>query len=460
MKRHIFVVDDELDIRGTLAGIFEDEGYEVTSAPDGRAALKMLDERVPDLVLLDIWMPGMDGLEVLAKIRERHPDLAVIMISGHGNVETAVRAIKQGAYDFIEKPLSMEQVLLTVRHVLDMQRLKSENLILRERVESKYEIIGTSPGIQALKEQVGLAAPSDSRVLITGENGTGKELVARQIHMQSARREKPFIEVNCAALPEELIESELFGHEKGSFTGATGKRRGKFDVADGGTIFLDEIADMSLRTQAKVLRILQEQKFERVGGAEAITVDVRVIAATNKNLEEMIRQGTFREDLYFRLNVIPLHMPPLRERKSDIPLLVEHFVRQFCAGASLATKTIEPEAVSYMTDYPWPGNVRELKNIVERLVIMTPGGVVTVDDLRGTLKYGAPGEEGEGFESVIDEPSWREAKQRFERAYLLRKLAENGGNISRTAEAIGVERTHLHRRIKVLGIDPDQFAQG
>jgi two-component system, NtrC family, nitrogen regulation response regulator NtrX len=456
MKRHILVVDDELDIRTTLAGIFEDEGYEVSLAAEGRQALRSVDDRLPDLVYLDIWMPGMDGMEVLAKIKEKYPEMPVIMISGHGNIETAVKATKLGAFDFIEKPLSMDQILLITRRVMDIQRLEYENRMLREKIETKYEIIGGNASIESLQEQVRLAAPTDSRVLITGENGTGKELVARQIHLQSHRRDKPFIEVNSAAIPEELIESELFGHEKGSFTGAITKRRGKFDLADGGTIFLDEIADMSLRTQAKILRILQEQKFERVGGVESISVDVRVIAATNKDLETLIKEGKFREDLYFRLNVIPLHIPPLRERRSDIPLLVEYFVRQYCLTSGLHFKKFDARAVDLLTAYPWPGNVRELRNIVERLVIMTPTDSVSEEDVARSLKFGALTEDG-GISDFIREPSWREAKTRFEKAFLIRKLLENGGNISRTAESIGVERTHLHRRIKALGIDPDNL---
>jgi two-component system, NtrC family, nitrogen regulation response regulator NtrX len=395
-------------------------------------------------------------MEVFAKIKEKFGDMPVIMISGHGNIETAVKATKLGAFDFIEKPLSLDNVLLMAKRVLDMQRLQSENKLLREKMETRYEIIGESSAIERLREQVSLAAPSESRVLITGENGTGKELVARQIHQQSGRRDKPFIEVNCAALPEELIESELFGHEKGAFTGAIGKRRGKFDLADGGTIFLDEIADMSLRTQAKILRILQEQKFERVGGTETITVDVRVIAATNKDLEGLIKAGAFREDLYFRLNVIPLRVSPLRERKPDIPLLIDYFVRNYCAANGLPPKIFDTKAVELMSDYPWPGNVRELKNIVERLVIMTPTGVVREEDVRRTLKFGLLTEEDE-VSGFMDEASWRDAKTRFERAFILKKLAENGGNISRTAEAIGVERSHLHRRMKFLEIDPDQL---
>ncbi len=452
MTRHILIVDDELEIRKTLAGVLEDEGFKVKSAPDGETALKMIEEDTPDLILLDIWMPGIDGLETLSRIKEKHDDIAVIMISGHGSVETAVKATKLGAYDFFEKPLSLDQVILTTQNVMNMLNLRSENQRLREQIQSRHEIVGESPAIRAVRDQIDRAAPSDGRVMITGENGTGKELVARHIHLLSQRRDKAFIEVNCAAIPEELIESELFGHEKGAFTGATGKRRGKFDLADGGTIFLDEIADMSLRTQAKILRILQERSFERVGGAEVISVDARVIAATNKNLETLIRENRFREDLYFRLNVIPIHVPPLRDRREDIPLFVEHFMKLYCDESGLTRRNFTPDAVEELKNHAWPGNVRELKNIVERLVIMTPNKTVNRRDVSQTLDYGESREQG-AMDDLFDSDTWREAKAVFERAYLEKKLAEHDGNVSRTAEAIGVERSHLHRRIKTLGVD-------
>ncbi len=454
MNRHILIVDDELDIRKTLAGVLEDEGFNVKSAENGSAALKMIDADPPDLVLLDIWMPGMDGLEVLSRIKEKHSDIAVIMISGHGSIDTAVKATKLGATDFFEKPLSLDEILLTTQNVMNMVTLRSENKRLREQIQAEYEILGSSTAIQMVRDQIERAAPSDGRVLITGENGTGKELVARHIHLLSNRRDKTLIVVNCAAIPEELIESELFGHEKGSFTGAVGKRRGKFDLADGGTIFLDEIADMSLRTQAKILRILQERSFERVGGSEVITVDARVIAATNKNLEALIKEDRFREDLYFRLNVIPIHVPPLRERRDDIACFVEHFMKQYCVNSGLTTRIFTPDALEVLRSYSWPGNVRELKNIVERLVIMTPNKTVSRRDVSQTLKAGDIGDR-DGAGELLESESWREAKAEFERAYLVKKLHEHGGNISRTAEAIGVERTHLHRRIKALEIEPD-----
>ncbi|MHA1569270.1 MAG: sigma-54-dependent transcriptional regulator [Alphaproteobacteria bacterium] len=451
MNRQILIVDDEPDICQTLGGILEDEGYRVVSVPSGEKALEVIGNHPPDLVFLDIWMPGMDGLETLEKIKEIAPFLQVIMISGHGNIETAVKATKLGAYDFIEKPLSLSETVLRVNRVMELIRLEEENRQLKQGIEAKHEMIGNHPLIQTLREQIALAAPVDSYVLITGENGTGKELVAWQIHMQSRRAKRSFVEVNCAAIPEELIESELFGHEKGAFTGATEQRRGKFDLADGGTIFLDEIADMSLKTQAKILRILQEQRFERIGGSELIPIDVRVIAATNKNLEKEIAEGRFREDLYFRLNVIPLHVPPLRERREDIKAFVEFFSGAFCARSGLPPKRFEPQALTLLSEYDWPGNVRELKNIVERLVIMTRAEQVSAEETRNALKM-APAK-AETFDVMLDIDDFREARSAFEREYLVRKLEENEGNITKTAESVGIERSNLHRKIKTLNID-------
>jgi len=452
MARQILIVDDEPDICQTLGGILEDEGYEVRTAENGETALRQIGNECPDLVILDIWMPGMDGIDVLKKIKELYPPLQVIMISGHGNVETAVKATKLGAYDFIEKPLSLSETVLTVNRVMDLIRLEEQNRLLREGIDAKFEMIGNDQLIQALREQIALVAPTDGWVLITGENGTGKELVARQIHMQSRRSRNQFVEVNCAAIPEELIESELFGHEKGAFTGATERRRGKFDLADDGTLFLDEIADMSLKTQAKILRILQEQKFERVGGSETIPVNVRVIAATNKNLSEQIAAGKFREDLFFRLNVIPLHVPALRERRMDVPSFIQFFSRNFCARSGLPLRTFAPDAIDLLMNYDWPGNIRELKNIVERLVILTRSAEVTGADVQQTLKI-APART-EAMTELFNFPDYRQARAAFEKAYLLRKLEENNGNISKTAEATGIERSSLHRKIKSLGIEP------
>ena len=450
----ILIVDDEESIRDSLSGILNDEGFRSTTAENGEAALTMLSEEKPDLILLDIWMPGMDGLETLTKIREVHPDQLVVMMSGHGTIETAVKATKLGAYDFIEKPLSLEKLLLCTQNALKIGQLVEENRELKAKMAKDHEMIGSSEPIVALKQQIEIAAPTSGWVLITGENGTGKELVARAIHSLSKRQAKPFIEVNCAAIPEELIESELFGHEKGAFTGATAQRRGKFDQADEGTLFLDEIGDMSLKTQAKVLRILQEKKFERVGGSKTIEVDVRVIAATNKDLEEEISQGRFREDLYYRLNVIPFHVPPLRERQKDIPELVNHFLEHFCCQESREIKEMDQDAMDCLAAYPWPGNVRELKNLIERVVIMSPDQKIHKEMLpQDFLDKGPKAGKGQVPTNSLSAGSFREAKEEFEKEFLLHKLEENGWNISRTAEAVGIERSNLHRKIKAYDIE-------
>ena len=451
----ILVVDDEHSIRDSLTGILQDEGFAVMTAADGETALLMLREERPDLVLLDIWMPGMDGLETLARIREWNSEQLVIMMSGHGTIETAVRATKSGAYDFIEKPLSLEKLLVSLQNALKLNRLSEENRVLKAKLAKDYEMIGSSSGIVELRRQIEIVAPTSGWALITGENGTGKELVARAIHNHSQRKDKPFIEVNCAAIPEELIESELFGHERGAFTGATAQRRGKFDLAHEGTLFLDEIGDMSLKTQAKVLRILQEHKFERVGGSRTIEVDVRVIAATNKDLVRLIADGQFREDLFYRLNVIPFNVPPLRERREDIPLLANHFLKHFCGKEGREIKLLDDGAISAMLSYPWPGNVRELKNLIERLVIMVPSKTITRDqlplsDLRPAITTSGSAEDQDGPWGV---DSFREAREEFEKEFLLRKLEENDWNISKTAEAIEMERSNLHRKIKSYGIE-------
>ncbi|WP_183360776.1 sigma-54-dependent transcriptional regulator [Geomonas limicola] len=455
MTDTILIVDDEEGIRSSLAGILEDEGYRTVCAADGFEALALCKRELPGLVLLDIWMPRMDGLETLKQLKEQHPELNVIMMSGHGTIETAVKSTKLGAYDFIEKPLSLEKVVVTVENALAMTRLKEENASLRGMVLKSHEMIGSSAAMQRLKEQIEMVAPTNASVLITGENGTGKELVARSVHYLSQRRDKPFIEINCAAIPEELIESELFGHERGAFTGAVSQKKGKFDLADGGTLFLDEIGDMSLKTQAKVLRILQEKKFERVGGTRTLEVDVRVVAATNKHLEEEIRNGAFREDLYYRLNVVPFKVPALRERRDDIPLLAEYFLNAYCNREGRELKRIVPDAMEALRRYDWPGNVRELKNIVERLVIMTSGGTITVNHLPDYFR-GEPGgrEAGGGrLDSVLELSSLREAREEFEKEFIIQKLEEHDWNVSRTAEAIELERSNLHRKIKSYGID-------
>ncbi|MEA5115617.1 MAG: sigma-54 dependent transcriptional regulator [Geobacteraceae bacterium] len=454
MHEKILVVDDEDSIRTSLAGILEDEGFRVMHANDGITALDVLRKDLPDLVLLDIWMPRIDGIETLRKIKELYPSLAVIMMSGHGTIETAVKSTKMGAYDFIEKPLSLEKLLVCVRNALGMMRLKDENDSLRVLAFGERQMTGSSPVMVKLKEQILLVAPSNASVLITGENGTGKELVARSIHFHSQRKEKPFVEINCAAIPEELIESELFGHEKGAFTGAVSQKKGKFDLADGGTLFLDEIGDMSLKTQAKVLRILQERKFERVGGNRTIEVDVRIIAATNKVLEEEIRAGAFREDLFYRLNVVPFTVPPLRERQEDIPLLAEHFLDTFSRREGIGHKVITHQAMEALKGYAWPGNVRELKNVVERLVIMTPGTTVDINHLPESIISGElQSEAGAGrLDGVLELSTLREAREEFEKEFILQKLEENNWNISKTAEVIELERSNLYRKLKSYGI--------
>ena len=454
MSKTILVVDDEKDIRTALTGILEDEGYQVVTAASGLDALETVRLEMPDLALLDIWMPGIDGLETLERLKALFPQLIVIMISGHGTIETAVRATKLGAFDFIEKPLSLDKVLITVNNALRMKELRIENEELKKAVGNEYELVGNSSEMTALREQIMRVAPTTASVLVTGENGTGKELVARSIHYYSQRKDKPFIAINCAAIPEELIESELFGHEKGAFTGAIAQKKGKFDLADGGTLFLDEIADMSFKTQAKILRILQERCFERVGGTKVVSVDVRIIAATNKPLEDEIRKGRFREDLYYRLNVIPFRVPALRERAEDIPLLVPHFVDQFNHHEGREPKEFPPETLELLCKYDWPGNVRELRNIIERILIMTPGRQITTADIPslflGRMNTNAP-EPSIGASAAPD--TLREAREEFEREFIVQKLEENDWNISRTAEIIELERSNLHRKIRAYGID-------
>jgi len=448
---HILIVDDERAIQKALRGVLEDEGYRVTAVGSAQEALTRLQDETPDLVFLDIWMPGMDGLEALAEFKRIRPETAVVMISGHGTIETAVKATKLGAYDFIEKPLSLEKILLAATRALDHGRLERENRDLREQLERGQRIVGKSRVIEELRQQIGIAAPTNGRVLIHGENGVGKELVARAIHAQSVRQDGPFVEVNCAAIPEELIESELFGHERGAFTGAVSRRRGKFELADGGTLFLDEVGDMSVKTQAKVLRVLEEQAFERVGGKETLRVDVRVLAASNQNLPDLIAQGRFREDLFYRLSVIPVEVPPLRQRAEDIPLLVEHFIKLFSGENAKRPKTISVEALAYFLSYEWPGNVRELRNMVERLVIMTPGDVIGPEALPPPLR---PRDPAATVEDTQREKTLKEAREAFERAYILGELRTHDWNMTRTADKLGIERSHLYRKLKIYGIAP------
>ncbi|WP_456431168.1 sigma-54-dependent transcriptional regulator [Thermosulfuriphilus sp.] len=450
MAERILVVDDEESIIESLSGILEDEGFEVEGAISGQEALNKVSESVPDLVLLDVWLPDLDGLDVLRELKVGYPDLPVIIISGHGTVETAVRATKLGAHDFIEKPLSYDRVVLSVRNALKFRALERENVLLKNKVRTR-QITGTSPAVLRLREQIARVAPTDSTVLILGESGAGKEVVAQMIHAASRRREKPLVEINCAAIPEDLIEAELFGYEKGAFTGALTSKKGKFDLADGGTLFLDEIGDMSLKTQAKILRILQEQRFERVGGTRTLKVDVRIIAATNKDLRQEIKRGNFREDLYYRLNVVPIEVPPLRERLEDIPLLIEDFLQEIAENTGLGRKRVTPEVLEALERYHWPGNVRELRNLVERLVIMSPGPEIEISTLPDYIRNPDPPSKG------LQEPWFacedlRQARALFEREFILRKLRAHGGNISQTAEAIGLERSHLYRKMRSLGI--------
>ena len=462
MAQTILVVDDEQAILNSLKDLLQDEGYQVALAHTGEEALSRFqtDGDPPiDAVLLDIWLPQMDGIEVLKQLRAQESNLPVIMLSGHANIDTAVTATKHGAYHFVEKPFSAETLLLTLANALRQSKLELENVRLRHDMQrSQHQIVGKSAAFREMMEQVERAAASDAWVLLHGENGTGKEAVAHLIHEQSPRKDGPFVEVNCAAIPEELIESELFGHEKGSFTGATAKKIGKFDQANRGTLFLDEIGDMSLKTQAKILRVLQEQRFERVGGNKTINVDVRVIAASNKRLDEEIAAGNFREDLYYRLAVLPLEIPPLRDRSGDVDLLVPYFIEYFSQVYGHKPKQIAPEALDVMNRYRWPGNIRELKNIVERMIIMVSGDTIRTEHIPpailqavGTAREPSNSDGGPRLEDWGD--TYREAKDAFERAFLRSQLERFNWNISRTAEAIKLERSNLHKKIKQLGIE-------
>lgn len=468
MGFQILVVDDEEGIRFSLRGVLEDEGHEVLEADSAEAALDLLERVSPDLIFLDIWLPGLDGLAALEAIRLRREDCPVVVISGHGTIETAVTAIKKGAFDFIEKPLSLEKVIIACDKALEYRRLREENHSLRLRLKGEpvVRLTGSSPVMEALRRQISQVAPTDAWVLITGESGAGKELVARAIHQQSRRQDRPLIAVNCAAIPEELIESELFGHEKGSFTGADRAQPGKFELAHRGTLFLDEIGDMSLKTQAKILRILQEQSFERVGGRKPIRVDVRVMAATNKNLPEEIRAGRFREDLYYRLRVFPLEAPPLRARVRDIGELLEEFSNRLVREQGFRPLAFDVEAMRLLELYPWPGNVRELKNFVERMFILHAGETVEPEDLPAEILTAGPRQEpaADGSSDAKGAPSpavgspetgptdFKTARALFEARFLEARLREHGGNISRLAEAIGLERSYLHRKLKSYGI--------
>ena len=445
MSESILIVDDERGIRDTLRGVMDDEGFETDAVASGEECLKSLERRPYGCVLLDVWLPGIDGLETLKQLREAGSNAAVVIISGHGNVETAVRATKLGAFDFIEKPLSIEKTVLTVRNALRQRRLELVNAQMAADLAREYTMVGESVAMRALRKQINVVAPTDGRVLIYGESGTGKELVARLIHAQSRRASQPFVEVNSAAIPEELIESELFGHVKGAFTGATAAKKGKFEIADQATLFLDEVGDMSPKVQAKVLRVLEEQRFEPVGSGNSISVDVRVIAATNKRLDMEIEQGKFRPDLFYRLNVIPFELPPLRDRPEDVPLLAEHFNQNYSSAYGKTPKQFNPAAIEELQTYSWPGNVRELKNTVERVVIMHPHVEVDAADLPARGKEEAP-------VASFRFPSFKEATDAYHREFIQRKLEEAEGNVSRAAELMGVDRSHLYRRMRALGI--------
>lgn len=449
MSNTVLVVDDEPGIRDSLKGLLEDEGFEVEAVPTGEACLRAVDARPFACVLLDIFLgDGIDGLAVLERLRAEWPALPVVMISGHGTIETAVRATKLGAFDFIEKPLAAERTLVAVRNAIRHSELQRANVAMRERLTGGEAMIGRSAPVQALRQQIAFAAPTNGRVLIYGESGTGKELVARLIHNSSKRAAGPFIEVNCAAVPEELIESELFGHVRGAFTGANAPKVGKFAQADGGTLFLDEVGDMSPRMQSKVLRALEEQRFEPVGGQQTVNVDVRVVAATNKRLEDEVERGTFREDLFYRLNVIPFELPPLRERVEDVALLVEHFNARFSAEYGRELKHFSDDAVDRLREYRWPGNVRELRNTIERVIIMHRGNEVGAGDLP-PLNADA---DVQVTPASLSFASLRDGKEAYERDYILRKLAECDGNVARTAREMDIDRSHLYRRMKALGI--------
>ena len=446
MLNSILIVDDERGIRETLRGVLEDEGFDVETAESGEACLKSVETKNFGCILLDVWLPKIDGLETLKRLRENGNDSAVVMISGHGNIETAVNATKLGAFDFIEKPLSIEKTVLTVRNALKQRELERVNANLAAQLSQEYEMIGASVAMRALRKQIAIVAPTDGRVLISGESGTGKELVARAIHAQSKRKSAPFVEINSAAIPEELVESELFGHAKGAFSGAIVAKKGKFELADGATLFLDEIGDMSPRVQAKMLRVLEEQRFEPVGSNTPVKVDVRVISATNKRLDSLIEDGDFRADLFYRLNVIPFQIPPLRERLEDVPLLIEHFNHKFSADYGKKPKIFTTEAIERLQNYAWLGNVRELRNTIERVVIMHGKQKVAADDLPELSQ------KNETPASLFRFPSFKEANDAYQREFILHKLAESDGNVSKAADAMGVDRSHLYRRMKNLGI--------
>ena len=450
MLNTVLIVDDERGIRESLRGVLEDEGFETEAVESGEDCLKSVETKNFACILLDIWLPNIDGLETLKRLRENGNDSAVVMISGHGNIETAVNATKLGAFDFIEKPLSLEKTVLTVRNAIKQRNLERVNANLSQQLNQEYEMVGESIAMRALRKQIAIVAPTDGRVLISGESGTGKELVARAIHAQSKRKNEPFVEINSAAIPEDLVESELFGHTKGAFSGAMSTKKGKFEVADGATLFLDEIGDMSPRVQAKILRVLEEQRFEPIGSNTPVKVDVRVISATNKPLLDLIENGNFRSDLFYRLNVIPFQVPPLRERLEDVPQLIEHFNRKFSLEYGKKPKVFTKETIEALQNYAWLGNVRELRNTIERVVIMLSKQIITPDDLPNLNQSDEPPASSFRF------PSFKDATDAYQREFILHKLTEADGNVSKAAELMGVDRSHLYRRMKNLGISAEK----
>ncbi len=452
MPHSILIVDDEPGIRESIAAVLGDEGYAVDAVASGEECLRRVKQKSYDLVLLDVWLPKMDGTQTLQRLRVIAPDCAVVMISGHATIETAVRATKLGAFDFIEKPLSIENLTLVVRQAIEQKTSRSIEKIIDETLHGESTLIGDSVAMRALRGQIAIVAPTGGRVLISGESGTGKELVAHAIHAQSSRAALPFIELNCAAIPEELIESELFGHTRGAFTGATSFKRGKFDLANGATLFLDEVGDMSPRVQAKMLRVLEEGRFEPVGGNAVIHTDVRVIAATNKRLDEAIEQGSFRADLFYRLHVIPFEVPPLREHLEDVPQLVNHFNERFAKAHDRQPKIFTNDALDKLMNYSYPGNVRELRNVVERLLITHAGEQVTAEDLSSLSSDEFDGDAAHINHASFRFPSFKDANEAYQREFIRRKLAETDGNVTRAAELMGVDRSHLYRRMKALGI--------
>lgn len=455
MSKLVLIVDDEEDIRRSLAGILEDEGYQTVEAANGADALEVAREEVPDLILLDIWMPGMDGIQTLERIKNLFPDMVVVMMSGHGTIETAVRATKLGAFDFVEKPFSLDKVLITIANALSIKELRKENESLRRASIEQHELVGCSPAIEQLRNQVQRVSQASTPVLITGEGGAGKELVARSIHYYSARRERPFIGVNCAAIPGELLIGELFGYEKGAFAGATHQQRGKLDLADGGTIFLDEVHELPVKAQGELVRIIKEHAFERLGGTKPIRGDLRVIAATAAHLPDLVRDGQFRDDLYQLLNVIPFVVPPLRERREDIPHLVRHFINHFHRHEGWEPKQFDEQALAILQAYAWPGNARELKNIVERILIMAAGPVITAEDIPAFMQGF---EDDDAHVGAGGTCSFHTARERFEREFILQQLEEHSWDLDATAQAIELERTSFHRKLVQYGLTPEEDA--